>query len=198
MKQQEVIDIFKECNAILEGHFILTSGLHSPTFLQKARVFMYPKKTEILCKALAEKLMQADLGHIDYLVGPAVGGIIPVYETARHMDLPAIWVERENGEFRLRRFEMKPNARVVIIEDIVSSGLSLRETVASMHALGAEVVAAGCLIDRSGGTSETNCRLISLAHYLVPSYPESDLPPELAALPAYKPGSRHLNSGKSS
>lgn len=135
MKQEEVIEIFKESGAILTGHFLLSSGGHSPIFLQKARVFMHADRTEKLCRALAEKIKEADLGPIDYLVGPAVGGIIPVYETSRHLKIPAIWVEREEGEFRLRRFEIKPNANVVVIEDIVSSGLSVRETVASMRKL---------------------------------------------------------------
>src|SRR6476659_10414374 len=108
MTEAEVIDVFRQAGAILEGHFILTSGLRSPVFLQKARVFMYPDRTEKLCRALAAKVRQAGLGRIDLVVSPAVGGIVPGYETARHLGVPAVWVEREGGEFRLRRFEMPP------------------------------------------------------------------------------------------
>jgi adenine/guanine phosphoribosyltransferase-like PRPP-binding protein len=107
MTTDEVIQIFRDTGAVLEGHFILTSGLRSPVFLQKARVFMHADKTAILCKALAEKIRREVPGRIDYVVGPAVGGIIPAYETSRHLGVPAIWVEREGGEFRLRRFEIE-------------------------------------------------------------------------------------------
>lgn len=192
MNTDDVLSIFKSAGAVLEGHFILTSGLHSPVFLQKARVFMHPDKTEMLCKALAAKVREAVDGPIDYCVGPAIGGLIPAYETARHLGAPAIWVEREDGVFRLRRFEIEKGARVVIIEDIVTTGLSIRETVDCMRALGAEVVAAACLIDRSDGKAEIGVPLIALAEYEVPAYRADALPPELAALPAVKPGSRSL------
>ena len=192
MTTEDVLAVFESAGAVLHGHFILTSGLRSPVFLQKARVFMHPDKTEILCRALAEKIEAAGLGQIDYVVGPAVGGIIPAYETSRHLGAPAIWVEREDGVFRLRRFEMEKGARVVIIEDIVTTGLSIRETVESLRALGAEVLAAGCLIDRSAGKAEVGVPLVALAEYEVPAYPADKLPPELAAIPAVKPGSRGL------
>ncbi len=192
MKTEEVLDIFRECGAMLEGHFILTSGLHSPVFLQKARVFMHADKTEVLCKALAEKVSEAFPEGIDYVVGPAVGGIIPAYETSRHLGVPNVWVEREEGVFKLRRFEMEEGARVVIIEDIVSTGLSIRETVQSLKDLGANVLAAACLVDRSAGKSDVGVPLIALAEYEVPAYPADQLPPELENIPAYKPGSRNL------
>ena len=192
MTTEDVLAVFESAGAVLHGHFILTSGLRSPVFLQKARVFMHPDKTEVLCRALADKIRAAGLGEIDYVVGPAVGGIIPAYETSRHLGAPAIWVEREDGVFRLRRFEMEKGARVVIIEDIVTTGLSIRETVESLRALGAEVLAAGCLIDRSAGKAEVGVPLIALAEYEVPAYPADKLPPELAAIPAIKPGSRGL------
>jgi len=192
MTTEDVLAVFESAGAVLHGHFILTSGLRSPVFLQKARVFMHPDKTEVLCRALADKITAAGLGQIDYVVGPAVGGIIPAYETSRHLGAPAIWVEREDGVFRLRRFEMETGARVVIIEDIVTTGLSIRETVESLRALGAEVLAAGCLIDRSAGKAEVGVPLIALAEYEVPAYPADKLPPELAAIPAIKPGSRGL------
>ncbi len=192
MKTEEVLDIFRECGAMLEGHFILTSGLHSPVFLQKARVFMHADKTEVLCKALAGKVSEAFPEGIDYVVGPAVGGIIPAYETSRHLGVPNVWVEREEGVFKLRRFEMEEGARVVIIEDIVSTGLSIRETVQSLKDLGANVLAAACLVDRSAGKSDVGVPLIALAEYEVPAYPADQIPPELQDIPAYKPGSRNL------
>ena len=131
-------------------------------------------------------------GRIDYVVGPAVGGLIPAYETSRHLGVPAIWVEREQGMFRLRRFEIEPGARVVIVEDIVTTGLSIRETVQCMRELGAEVAAAACIIDRSAGKADVGVPLVALAEYEVPAYPADQLPPELAAIPPVKPGSRNL------
>lgn len=192
MTRDEVLDVFRRCGAILEGHFILSSGLRSPVFLQKARVFMYPAETEILCRALAEKIRAAGLGAVDYVVSPALGGLIPGYETARHLGVPAMWVEREDGAFRLRRFELPPGARVVVVEDIVTTGLSIRETVAAVEALGATVVACACLIDRSAGKADVGAPLVALAEYAVPAYAPDALPPELAAIPAVKPGSRGL------
>jgi len=192
MTRDEVLEIFRQCGAILDGHFILTSGLHSPTFIQKARVFMHADKTEKLCASLAKKIRDADLGPIDYVVGPAVGGIIPAYEVSRHLNIPNVWVEREDGVFRLRRFELEKGARVVIVEDIVTTGLSIRETIASLTDIGANVLAAACLIDRSAGKSDVGAKLIALAEYEVPAYPADDIPPELAAIPASKPGSRGL------
>ncbi len=192
MNTQEVLDIFKSAGAVLEGHFVLSSGLHSPVFLQKARVFMHADKTERLCRALARSI-RAELGEgIDYVVGPAVGGIIPAYETSRHLGVPAVWVEREEGTFRLRRFEIEPDARVVIVEDIVTTGLSVRETVQCMRDVGASVLAAACLIDRSAGKADVGVPLIALADYEVPAYRADQLPAELAAVPATKPGSRGL------
>jgi len=192
MTEAEAIEIFREAGAIMEGHFILSSGLRSPVFLQKARVFMYPEKTEQLCRALADKVLAANLGRIDCIVSPAVGGIVPGYETARQLGLPAVWVEREAGEFRLRRFELEPGARVLVVEDIVTTGLSSRETIEAVQRLGLEVVAEACLIDRSGGEAEVGVPLIALARYKVPAYPADRIPPEMAAIPAVKPGSRGL------
>jgi orotate phosphoribosyltransferase len=192
MTESEVIDIFRASGAIMEGHFILSSGLRSPVFIQKARVFQYPDRTEALCKALAQKVKAADLGPIDIVVSPAVGGIVPGYETARHLLVPAVWVEREGGEFRLRRFELPQGARVLIVEDIVTTGLSSRETVAAVEALDAEVVGCACLIDRSGGEADIGVPLVSLARYRIPAYPADQVPPEMAAIPAVKPGSRGL------
>ena len=191
MNQAEILDVFRESGALLEGHFILSSGLRSPIFLQKARVFMYPDRTERLCKALAEKIRESGV-EFDLVVSPALGGLIPGYETARHLGVPAMWVEREQGEFRLRRFELPANARILVVEDIVSTGLSIRETITAIRAIGGDVVAAACLIDRSDGEAEVGVPLISLTRYKVPAYPVDQLPPELAAIPPVKPGSRSL------
>ena len=192
MNTDEVLDVFREAGAILTGHFILTSGLRSPVFLQKALVFMHADKTERLCRALAALIRERVPGRIDYVVGPAIGGLIPAYETSRHLGVPAIWVEREAGEFRLRRFEVEPGARVVVVEDIVTTGLSIRETIECLRKLGAEVVAAACIIDRSAGKTDVGVPLIALAEYEVPAYPADALPPELAAIAPVKPGSRNI------
>ena len=193
MNDAEVLDIFKASGALLEGHFILSSGLRSPVFIQKARVFMYPERTERLCRALAEKLRAAGLGQVDFIASPALGGLIPGYETARQLGVPAVWVEREDGRMRLRRFDLPRGARVVVVEDIVTTGLSSRETIGALREAGAHVLACACLIDRSGGEAEAGAPLIALARYRVPVYPADALPPELAAIPAVKPGSRGLS-----
>ena len=193
MNQDEVLDIFRECGAMLEGHFILSSGLRSPVFLQKARVFMYPQKAERLCRALAEKIRAEGFGGVSKVVSPAVGGIIPGYETARHLGVPAIYTERVEGIFQLRRgFEIGKGEKVIVVEDIVSTGLSIRECIDALRRIGADVVAAACLIDRSAGDADVGVPLIALTRYKVPAYPADSLPPELAAIPAVKPGSRGL------
>lgn len=193
MNTDEVLEEFRAAGALLEGHFILSSGRRSPFFLQKAFVFMSPERTENLCKALAEKVQVSGLGPFDAIVSPAVGGIIPGYETARHMNLPAMYVERESGEFVLRRgFELKQGARVLIVEDIVTTGLSSRECIEAVRATGADVVAEACLIDRSGGKADVGAPLISLAQVDFPTYAEDELPYELAAIDPVKPGSRGL------
>jgi len=192
MNQADVLDVFRSCGAILEGHFILSSGLRSPVFLQKARVFMHPDKAERLCRALAERI-RAEVPAFTTVVSPAIGGIIPGYETARHLGVPAIYTERVDGRFELRRgFEVERGEKVVVVEDIVSTGLSIRECIDCLKGLGADVVAAACLIDRSGGEAEVGVPLIALTRYKVPAYAPDALPPELAALPAVKPGSRGL------
>ena len=193
MTKDEVLAVFKSCNAILEGHFILSSGLRSPVFLQKTLVFRRPDKTEILCRALAEKIRAAGFGEVTQVISPAVGGIIPGYETARHLGLPAIYTERVDGKFQLRRnFEVGQGEKVIVVEDIVSTGLSIRECIDCIKGLGADVVAAACIIDRSAGKADLGVPLISLIEFEVPAYDPANLPPELAAIPPVKPGSRGL------
>jgi len=193
MTQDEVLDEFRAAGALLTGHFILTSGRRSPVFLQKMFVFQDPARTEKLCKALAQKV-QAEFGKIDVVVSPAVGGIVPGYETARHLGAKAIFVEREGGKFQLRRgFEIGPQDRVLVIEDIITTGLSMRETVEAIKDHPGKIVGAACLIDRSGGKADLGgVPRVALATMVIPDYAVDELPPELAALPAIKPGSRGL------
>src|SRR5438045_4650994 len=146
MTADDVLDEFRAAGALREGHFVLSSGLHSPVFLQKNLVFMHADRTERLCKALAAKITAA-VGAVDVCVSPAVGGIIPGYETARHLGVPSIYVEREGGMFRFRRaFSIKPGARIAMVEDIVSTGLSSRECVEAIQAAGGNVVCAACIV----------------------------------------------------
>ena len=188
----QALDEFRAAGALLEGHFILSSGLHSPVFLQKMFVFQEPARTERLCRALAEKA-RAAFGPIDIVASPAVGGIVPGYETARWLGAKAIFVERENGAFRLRRgFAIPPGARVLMVEDIITTGLSSRECLAALAEHQGLVVGAACLIDRSGGKADIGVKRIALATLNIPAYAADSLPPELAALPAVKPGSRAL------
>lgn len=192
MNQDEALAEFRAAGALLEGHFILSSGLRSPVFLQKMFVFMDPARTERLCKALAEKARQA-FGQIDIVVSPAIGGIVPGYETARHLGARAMFVEREDGVFRLRRgFEIPAGARVLMVEDIITTGLSSRECIAAIREHPGTLVGAACLIDRSGGRADIGVPRVSLATLDIPNYPPDALPPDLAKLPAVKPGSRGL------
>jgi orotate phosphoribosyltransferase len=192
MTNDDVLNEFRAANALRTGHFVLSSGLHSPMFLQKNLVFMDTTRCERLCKALAEKII-AQVGQVDVAVSPAVGGIIPGYETARHLKVPSIYVEREGGQFKFRRgFHIEPGARVVMVEDIVTTGLSSRECIEAIKAAGGDVVAAACIVDRSGGKADVGVPLIALASLEVPAYPADKLPPELAAIPVEDPGSRRL------
>ena len=194
MTDDEVLAEFRDAGALLEGHFILSSGLRSPIFLQKMFIFQDPVRTERLCKALAAKI-EATFGEVDYVVSPAVGGIVPGYETARHLKAKAVFVEREDGQFRLRRgFAIPAGARVIMVEDIVTTGLSSRECLASIAGEPGQVLGAACLVDRSAGKADLGVRLVSLVALDIPAYAPDALPPELAAIPAVKPGSRGLAS----
>jgi orotate phosphoribosyltransferase len=184
------MDEFRDAGALLEGHFILSSGLRSPVFLQKMRIFEDPVRAGRVCAALAQAIRDA-FGDVDLIVSPAIGGIIPGYETARALGCKAVFVERENGEFQLRRgFEIKPGQRIVMVEDIVTTGLSSRECIAAIRRFPGELLGAACIVDRSNGTADVGVPLVSLLKLDVPAYPADQLPPELAAIPAVKPGSR--------
>ena len=192
MTNDDVLEEFRAAGALREGHFVLSSGLHSGVFLQKNLVFMHADRTERLCKALAAKIA-ASVGEVDVVVSPAVGGIIPGYETARHLGVASLYVEREGGAFKLRRgFHIEPGQRVAMVEDIVTTGLSSRECIEAIRAAGGNVVCAACLVDRSGGRADVGAPLVALATLDVPAYPADALPPELAAIPTEDPGSRRL------
>lgn len=192
MTTDDVLAEFRAAGALLNGHFILSSGRRSPVFLQKAFVFADPASTERLCRALAVKAREA-FGRIDVVVAPAVGAIIPGYETARALGCRSIYVEREDGQFRLRRgFAILPGERVLVVEDVISTGLSVRETLTAIRNEPGEIVGAAVLIDRSGGAADIGAPLVTLATVDFPSYAPDDIPPDLAAIPAVKPGSRGL------
>ena len=192
MNDDAILDEFRAAEALLEGHFILSSGLRSPVFLQKMRIFEDPVRTERVCRALGE-LIRNTFGKVDMVVSPAIGGIIPGYETARALGCKAVFVEREEGRFQLRRgFEIPAGARVVMVEDIVTTGLSSRECIAAIQEHPGELVGAACIVDRSNGKANIGVPLVALTRLDVPAYPADQLPPELAAIPAIKPGSRAL------
>jgi orotate phosphoribosyltransferase len=194
MTADEVIAEFRAAGALREGHFVLSSGLHSPVFLQKNLVFMHPERTERLCGALAAKIRTL-APQVDLVISPAVGGIIPGYETARQLGVPSLYVEREGGQFKLRRgFSIPAGAKIAMVEDIVTTGLSSRECIAAIRQAGGEVVCAGCIVDRSGGRADVGVPLAALASLDVPAYPADQLPPELAAIPIEDPGSRRLSA----
>lgn len=192
MNQEETLAEFRDAGALLEGHFILSSGLRSPMFIQKMFIFQDPARTEKVCRALAQKA-EAAFGKIDVVVSPAVGGIVPGYETARHLGAKAIFVERVEGQFELRRgFEIPENARVLMVEDIITTGLSSRECLSSLRDLGVEAVGAACLINRSGGTADLGVTLVELAAMNIPTFTSDEVPEDLKDIPAIKPGSRGL------
>ena len=193
MTNEQVLAEFKKAGALLEGHFILSSGLHSDTFLQKALVFQDARRTAKLCKALAEKVREEVKAEFTAIVSPAVGGIVPGYEMGRQLGLPAMYVERQDGTFQLRRgFTLEKNQPVLMVEDIVTTGLSSRECLDAIRAAGGKPVAAACLIDRSGGKAKVGVKLVALATLKVPAWEADKLPPHLRGTPAMKPGSRGL------
>ena len=193
MTQDEVLDEFRAAGALLEGHFILSSGLHSSRYLQCARVLMDAKRAGRLCAALAEKVKALVPGAIHLVASPAMGGVVVGYEMGRQLGVPSIFFERVDGKLTLRRgFSIDKGARVLMVEDIVTTGLSSRECIAGIDAEGGISVGAACLIDRSGGKADIGVPLAALARLDIPTYEADKLPPELAATPAVKPGSRGL------
>lgn len=194
LSQIEVLDEFRAAGALLEGHFILSSGLHSPRYLQCARVLMDAARADRLCKSLAEQVRGGAHGQIDLVASPAMGGVVVGYEMGRQLGVPAIFFERVDGKLVLRRgFNIEKGSRVLMVEDIVTTGLSSRECIDGITAEGGVCIAAACLINRSGGKADVGVPLYALTSLNVPTYPADQLPPELANVPAMKPGSRGLN-----
>jgi orotate phosphoribosyltransferase len=191
MTEQEVLAEFRAAGALLEGHFVLSSGLHSSRYLQCARVLMDPARASRLAAALVDTL-PADLrAQIEIVVSPAMGGVIIGHEMGRALGVEAIFVERPTGTFELRRgFSLSAGQKVLLVEDVVTTGLSSREAIAAAEAAGGAVIAAAALIDRSGGGADFDVPFFPLLRLNVPAYGADALPPELAAIPAEKPGSR--------
>jgi orotate phosphoribosyltransferase len=194
LSREAALAEFRDAGALLEGHFILTSGRRSGHYMQCARVMVDPARGERLCKALAARIRETHPDRmLDAVVAPAMGGILVGYELARQLHLPSLFTERVDGRFTLRRgFELAKGARVLITEDVVTTGLSLRECADCVRALGAEPVLGACLVDRSNGTAEIGMPLVALLTVDFPTYLPEAVPPELAAIPAIKPGSRGL------
>lgn len=191
MTDEEILAEFRAANALLEGHFILSSGLRSPRYLQCARVLMDGARAERLARALADKLPATIRDSIDAVVSPAMGGIIIGHEMGRALRKPAMFVERPDGTFHLRRgFALQPGQRVLMVEDVVTTGLSSKEAIAAIEEAGGNVVAAASLVDRSGNSVDLGVPFVPLIRIDVPTYAADDLPAELAAIPAIKPGSR--------
>jgi orotate phosphoribosyltransferase len=191
MTEDEVLAEFRAADALLEGHFILSSGLRSPRYLQCARVLMDPRRGARLAEALAARLPAELRATISAVVSPAMGGVIAGQEMARALGVDAMFLERPTGSFELRRgFRLSPGQRVLMMEDVVTTGLSSREAIAAIAAAGGETVAAAALVDRSNGAADLGVPFFPLIRLDVPSYAADALPPELAAIPAIKPGSR--------
>lgn len=187
----EVLSEFRDCGALLEGHFKLSSGKHSGHYLQCARVLMNPARAGRLAQAIVNAIPAEVVERVDVVVSPAMGGIIVGHEVARVMGKDALFLERPEGIFHLRRgFALKPGANVLMVEDVVTTGLSSREAIAAVAKEGGEVIAECSLIDRSMGSVDLGVPFYPLAAFDFPTYDEGDLPADLAALPITKPGSR--------
>ena len=191
MTEDEILAEFRAADALLEGHFILSSGLRSPRYLQCARVLMDPRRAERLAQELAAKLPPAIRDLVEVVVSPAMGGVIIGHEMARALGVPALFVERPSGTFELRRgFRLERGQKVLLVEDVVTTGLSSREAIAAVGEAGGEVIGAAALVDRSNGSADLGVPFTPLIRLEVPTYQPDALPPELEALPAIKPGSR--------
>ena len=192
MQHNEILNKFTEAEALLEGHFILSSGLHSAKYIQCARVMMYPEIANILCQALVKKIKEK-INNIEVVASPAMGGVIVGYEIARQLGVPAVFFERVDGEFCLRRgFNISPNARCLMVEDIITTGLSSRECISAIKDYSNNVIGATCLVDRSMGSADLGVELVSLTQLKIETYKEQDIPKWLHAIPVTKPGSRDL------
>jgi orotate phosphoribosyltransferase len=191
MTDDEILAEFRDADALLEGHFILSSGLRSPRYLQCARLLMDPRRAERMARALADKLPPDLRASIDVVISPAMGGVIIGHEMGRALGRPAMFVERPKGTFELRRgFHLEPGTRVLMVEDVVTTGLSSREAIEAVRRAGGDVVAEAALVDRSSGKADLGIPFFPLIRIDVPTYEADAVPPDLAAIPAIKPGSR--------
>jgi orotate phosphoribosyltransferase len=191
LTEDEVLAEFRAAEALLEGHFILSSGLRSSRYLQCARVLMNPARAARLAEALAAKLPDDLRASIDVVLAPAMGGVIIGHEMGRALGKDALFLERPDGVFELRRgFAVARGARALMVEDVVTTGLSSREAIAAAEAAGANVIAEASLVDRSGGSVDLGVPFFPLIRLDVPTYEADNLPPELGSIPAVKPGSR--------
>ena len=191
MTDDEILAEFRDADALLEGHFILSSGLRSSKYLQCARVLMDPARAERLARALAARIPAEVRAAIDVVVSPAMGGVIIGHEMGRALGRPAMFLERPQGVFELRRgFRLELGQRVLMVEDVVTTGLSSREAIDAVRAAGGEVLAEAALVDRSGGAADLGVPFYPLIRIDVPTYAADALPPELASIPPIKPGSR--------
>jgi orotate phosphoribosyltransferase len=191
LTDDQILAEFRAADALLEGHFILSSGLRSPKYLQCARVLMDPARAERLAQALAAKLPSELRSQIDSVVSPAMGGVIIGHEMGRALGKPAMFLERPEGIFELRRgFSLEPGSRVLMVEDVVTTGLSSREAIEAVRRSGGEILAEAALVDRSGGNADLGVPFYPLIRIDVPTYEADAVPADLAAIPAVKPGSR--------
>jgi len=191
MSDEDILAEFRAAEALLEGHFILSSGLRSPRYLQCARVLMDGARAERLARALAAKIPTNIRVEIDAVVSPAMGGVIIGHEMGRALNRPAMFVERPQGTFELRRgFHLDPGTKVLMVEDVVTTGLSSREAIEAVRSAGGDVIAEAALVDRSGGKADLGIPFVPLIRIDVPTYEADSVPPELAAIPPIKPGSR--------
>ena len=191
MTDDEVLAEFRAAEALLEGHFILSSGLRSPRYLQCARVLMNPARAARLAAELAARIPGEIRGQIEAVLSPAMGGLIIGHEMGRALGVDAMFLERPEGTFGLRRgFSVRKGQKVLMVEDVVTTGLSSREAIAAAQAAGAVVIGEAALVDRSNGAADLGVPFFPLIRIDVPSYEADKLPPELAAIPAIKPGSR--------
>jgi len=188
MEQEEIIGIFKKTGALLEGHFILTSGYHSPHYFQCAKVLQYPEYLTEFSKVIAGHFKD---DNADVVISPAIGGIVLGTEVGRQMGKRTIFAERENGKLKLRRgFDLEKGLRVLCVEDVVTTGGSVFELIDIVRDYECELAGVGFIIDRSNGTVDFKTKQISLAKFDVVKFPESDVPEWLSKIPVYKPGSR--------
>lgn len=190
LPKDQILQIFKETDALLEGHFVLTSGLHSPHYFQCARVLQYPKYLHLLAGDIAKHY---EYSEVEVVVSPAVGGIVVGTEVGRVLGVRTIFAERENGVMKLRRgFGLKKGERVLVVEDVVTTGGSVDEVCALVRQAEAKLTGIGCIVDRSNGTAQFDGKFYSVMEMDVRTFPADAVPPELAAIPVSKPGSRGL------